>query len=128
MGRIEDLKKKAKTLQKEIFALYLAYRDPRVPWYAKLLIICVVGYAFSPIDLIPDFIPILGYLDDLILLPLGIFLSIKMIPPQVLAEYREKADILMKKGKPKNWVAAGIIIFLWSLICLWIVIQFIPKY
>lgn len=127
MGTIENWKKRANFLKKEIFTLYLAYRDPRVPWYAKLLIICVVGYALSPIDLIPDFIPVLGYLDDLILLPLGVFLSIKMIPPQIVAECRQKAERHMIKSQPKNWIAAGVIIFLWTLILIWIVIRFIPK-
>jgi uncharacterized membrane protein YkvA (DUF1232 family) len=69
-----------------VYAIYLAYKDPRVPWYAKLLATCVVAYALSPVDLIPDFIPILGYLDDLILVPLGIYLVIKMIPDEVMAE------------------------------------------
>ncbi|HEX5035111.1 MAG TPA: DUF1232 domain-containing protein, partial [bacterium] len=91
MAWMESWKNKARALKANIHALYLAYRDPRVPWYAKLLILCVVGYALSPIDLIPDFIPILGYLDDLLLLPLGVLLSIKLIPPTVWAECRQKA-------------------------------------
>lgn len=74
---LQKLKQQAKELKTELSALYLACHDPRVPWYAKALAICVVGYAFSPIDLIPDFIPILGYLDDLIIVPLGIVLVIK---------------------------------------------------
>jgi len=107
------LRQWAYNLKAELYALYLAYRDPRVPWYARLLVVCVVGYAFSPIDLIPDPIPILGYLDDLILLPIGIWLVLKMIPQDVMTECREKAHNEIKNGKPTNWVAAGIIIAIW---------------
>lgn len=101
--------------KREIYALYLAYQDPRVPWHARLLAICVVGYAFSPIDLIPDAIPVLGYLDDLILVPLGILLALKMIPPPVMAECRKKAETAIIQNKPTNWVAAGTIIVIWLL-------------
>lgn len=87
-----------------------------VPWYAKLIAVCVVGYAFSPIDLIPDFIPILGYLDDLVLVPLGIALVLKMIPVEVMAECRNKAQAVRDLGKPTNWVAAGVIIAVWLLL------------
>src|SRR5438105_5125543 len=74
------------------YAIYLASRDPRVPWYAKALAIAVAAYALSPIDLIPDFIPIIGYLDELILLPLGIWLVVSLMPPEIMVEYRAKAD------------------------------------
>ena len=94
----------------------LAYRDPRVPWYARALAACVVGYAFSPIDLIPDFIPVLGYLDDLILVPLSIALVLKMIPPPVLAECRERAQLALESGKPTNWLAATVIVAIWLLL------------
>ena len=110
---IEGWKQRARWLKTEVYALYLACKDPRVPWHARLLAACVVGYAFSPIDLIPDFIPILGYLDDLILIPLGVVLLLKMIPPTVLAECREKAQVVMSRGIPINWVAGGVIIVLW---------------
>lgn len=103
----------AKRLKRELYALYLAYRDPRTPIYARIVAICVVGYAFSPIDLIPDFIPILGYLDDLLLLPLGIALAIRLIPPAVMAESRVKAQELLNQRKPANWVAAGVIVLIW---------------
>ncbi|HKY62966.1 MAG TPA: DUF1232 domain-containing protein [bacterium] len=116
MGWLESWKKRAKSLQAEVYALYLASRDPRVPWYAKLLILFVVAYAFSPIDLIPDFIPVLGYLDDLLLLPLGILLSIKLIPPPVMVECRKKAVAMTERSRPKNWIAAGVILLLWLLI------------
>jgi uncharacterized membrane protein YkvA (DUF1232 family) len=104
---------KARQLKVEVYALYFAVRDPRVPWYAKLFAACVVAYALSPIDLIPDFIPILGYLDDLILLPLGIALALKMIPPIVLAECREKGRFFHEK--PKSWVGAAVIVSIWIL-------------
>ena len=89
--RLKAWRKKVGQLQQEINALYLASKDPRIPWYAKALLVCILAYAFSPIDLIPDFIPVLGYLDDLLLLPLGIVLVLKMIPTQVLHECRAKA-------------------------------------
>ena len=109
-------RQRARQLKTETYAIYLAYKDPRVPWYARVFAACVVAYAFSPIDLIPDFIPVLGYLDDLILVPLGIALAIKMIPPNVLAECREKAQSEMSQGKPTNWIAAGVIVAIWLLL------------
>ncbi|MEW5958172.1 MAG: YkvA family protein [Chloroflexota bacterium] len=105
---------RAKALKREIYALYLAYRDPRLPWYARLVAMVVVGYAFSPIDLIPDPIPVLGYLDDLILIPLGVALALKLIPPPVMADCREQAAL--RQEKPANWVAAGVIITIWLLL------------
>jgi uncharacterized membrane protein YkvA (DUF1232 family) len=116
MSAIEVWKQRARGLKTELYALYLAYKDLRVPWYARLFAACVVGYAFSPIDLIPDFIPVLGYLDDLILVPLGIALALRMIPPPVLAECRERAQVLMADGKPINRVAAAAIIAVWLLL------------
>ena len=109
----EKWKAKARTFKQEVYALYLASKDRRVPWYARVVAIVVVAYAFSPIDLIPDPIPVLGYLDDLILIPLGIALVIKLIPAEVLQDCREKAALTMNAGKPKNWVAGGIIILIW---------------
>ena len=97
----------------ELVAVYLAYKDPRVPLYARIFATCVVGYAFSPIDLIPDFIPVIGYLDDLIIVPLGVFLAIKMIPQDVLAECREKAEDVILQRKPVNRIAAGIVVTIW---------------
>lgn len=109
----EGLKARARRLKLEVHALYLASRDHRVPWHARALAVVIVAYAFSPIDLIPDPIPVLGYLDDLILIPLGIALVIKLIPAEVLQECREKAALARTDGKPKNWVAGGIIILIW---------------
>ncbi len=93
--------------------LYLAYRDPRTPWYAKVAAVCVVGYAFSPIDLIPDPIPVLGYLDDLILLPLGIALALRLIPAQVMADARQQAKQAQGTNHPKNRIAGAIIVAIW---------------
>jgi uncharacterized membrane protein YkvA (DUF1232 family) len=109
----EGWKATARKLKQEVYALYLASKDRRVPWHARLAAIVVVAYAFSPIDLIPDPIPVLGYLDDLILIPLGIALVIKLIPDEVLRDCREKASSTMKAGKPKNWVAGSAIILIW---------------
>jgi uncharacterized membrane protein YkvA (DUF1232 family) len=113
---IETWKRQAGELKIEVYALYLAYKDPRVPLHARIFAACVVGYAFSPIDLIPDPIPILGYLDDLVLIPLGITLAIRMIPPEVLAECRGRAREVMREGKPVNRIAAAIIIGIWLLL------------
>jgi uncharacterized membrane protein YkvA (DUF1232 family) len=109
----EGWKATARKLKLEVYALYIASKDRRVPWYARVVAVTVVAYAFSPIDLIPDPIPVLGYLDDLILIPLGIALVIKLIPVEVLQDCREKAALTMKAGKPRNWVAGGIIILIW---------------
>lgn len=109
---IEYLKAQARALKRETHALYLAARDPRTPWLAKLVIAIVVAYALSPIDLIPDFIPILGYLDDILLLPLGIYLALKLIPAAVLGDARRAAQ--QADGKlPRSPVAAIVIISLW---------------
>jgi uncharacterized membrane protein YkvA (DUF1232 family) len=113
MRYVESLKTWAGRLKNELYALYLAYRDPRVPLYARVFAALVVGYAFSPIDLIPDPIPVLGYLDDLVLIPLGIVLSIRMIPEPVLAECREKASRLSAGSRPVNRVAAVAVVALW---------------
>jgi uncharacterized membrane protein YkvA (DUF1232 family) len=113
---VEAWKQRARQLKVETYAIYLAYKDPRTPWYARVFAACVVGYAFSPIDLIPDPIPILGYLDDLVLVPLGVALALRMIPQTVLAECREKAQAAMSQGKPTNWTAAGVIIAIWLLL------------
>lgn len=116
MKAIDRWKQRAGQLKTEPYALYLAYKDPRTPWYARVFAALVAGYAFSPIDLVPDFIPVLGYLDDLILVPLGAALAVKLIPPDVLAESREKAGKEMSEGKPTNWAAAAMIIAIWLLL------------
>ncbi|WP_053220074.1 YkvA family protein [Virgibacillus senegalensis] len=121
---MQNIKDWAKKIKKQLFVLYLAYKDERVPWYAKLLAASVVAYAFSPIDLIPDFIPILGYLDDVILVPLGVLFALKTIPDQVIAECETKAAEMLKHGQPKNWVFAFLIILIWILIIWWIIWKF----
>jgi uncharacterized membrane protein YkvA (DUF1232 family) len=110
---LQRWKQVARLLKVEIYALYLAYRDERTPWYARVFVACVVGYAFSPIDLIPDFIPILGYLDDLILLPLGIKIALTLIPEAVMAESRKRAHEITDAGKPVNYFAAIVIVLIW---------------
>ena len=116
MSPLESLKQRARELKRETYALYIGLRDPRVPWYARLLGICVIGYALSPLDLIPDFIPVLGYLDDLILVPLGIALVLKLVPEEVMADSRAKAETLLADGKPTSRVAAAIVIIIWILL------------
>jgi uncharacterized membrane protein YkvA (DUF1232 family) len=110
---VQRFRARARELKVWTYALYGAYRDPRVPWYARVFALCVVAYAFSPIDLIPDFVPVLGYLDDLILIPLGIALAIRMIPADVLAEHRERGRSLATEGKRVSWVAAAVIVSIW---------------
>jgi uncharacterized membrane protein YkvA (DUF1232 family) len=110
---VDNWKRRARQLRTEVYALYLAYKDPRTPWYARILSALVVAYAFSPIDLIPDPIPVLGYLDDLVLIPLGVYLALRLIPPEVMAESRERARALMAEGKPVNKAAAVVIVLIW---------------
>src|SRR5215472_800804 len=109
---LERVKNWAHLIKRDVHALYLASRDPRVPWYAKALAIIVAGYALSPIDLIPDFVPVLGYLDDVILVPLGILLVIRLIPPEVMAEHRELAAAAQER--PISRSAAVVIACIWA--------------
>jgi uncharacterized membrane protein YkvA (DUF1232 family) len=121
MVLLDELKQRARHLKAETFALYLAARDPRTPWYAKLLVAGIVAYAFSPIDLIPDFVPVFGYLDDLVLLPMGISLAIKLVPNSVLAECRARAQETIQNGRPVSRVAGAIIVGIWlvfAVICI----------
>ena len=115
MALMENLKRQARALKGETLALYLAARDPRVPWYAKVLAAAIVAYALSPIDLIPDVIPILGYLDDLIIIPLGIAVVLRMIPAEVLEECRVRAQSELAGSRPVSRTAAAVIIMLWIL-------------
>ena len=105
------LKDWARAIKRDVHAIYLAARDPRVPWYAKALALCVAGYALSPIDLIPDFIPVIGYLDDLVIVPLGILAVVKLIPPEIMAEHRATAAVASER--PISRVAAVVIVLLW---------------
>src|SRR4029453_2053382 len=108
MPFLTDIKQYAHQLKAETFALYLAARHPGTPWYAKLFVAGIVAYAFSPIDLIPDFVPVLGYRDDLILSPIGIALGIGMVPSSVLAECRARAQEVMSKGKRVNRISGAV--------------------
>jgi len=112
---LENLKSRARALKNEAFAVYLAAKDPRTPWYAKALIFFVVAHTFSPIDLIPDFIPILGYLDDLIITPGGLWLAVRMIPPEVLEEARKTAAA-QGFDRRVGYVGMAIIILVWIVI------------
>ena len=111
-----DLKARAKQLNTDLPAVFLALKRKETPWTAKVLAALTIGYALSPIDLIPDFIPVLGYLDDLILLPALVALTIRLIPAEVLASCRVEAEGLWKDGKPKRWYYAIPIVLLWLLI------------
>ena len=113
MKLIENLKQQTKALKKESYALAFAYQDNRTPWYAKFLIVITLGYLLSPIDIIPDFIPVLGYLDDLIIVPLLIIISIRLIPKEILAESREKAKQHIENKKKSVWWFAVLIIMFW---------------
>lgn len=104
---------KVRTLKKYIGALYLSLKRKDTPWYAKFFIGIVVAYALSPIDLIPDFIPVLGYLDDMILLPLGIYLAIRLVPQKILKECVAESEHIWMEGKPKNWLMGLVIILIW---------------
>lgn len=117
---LQQIRQRAKQLKSELFVLFHAYRDPRVPLHAKLFVMAVVAYAFSPIDLVPDFIPVLGYLDDLILVPLGIILAMRMIPAEVLEDCRAKAVQTKLSGKPRNWIAGTLIILIWIGCAIWL--------
>ena len=109
---LDSLKARARALKREVYAISIAARDPRTPWYAKALIFFVVAYTFSPIDLIPDFIPVLGYLDDLIIVPGGLWLAIRLIPTEVIADARAKAAT-SEADRSIGRVGAVIIILLW---------------
>ncbi len=112
-------RERARALKLETLALYFAYRDPRMPWYARAWAGLVLAYAFSPIDLIPDFIPVLGYLDDLLLVPLGIALALRMAPGAVMESARQEARAAQDRGRPVNWLAGAVIFLVWVGIAAW---------
>jgi uncharacterized membrane protein YkvA (DUF1232 family) len=117
-------------LKVETYTLYLVVRHPGVPWYARLLAAAVAGYAFSPIDLIPDFIPLLGYLDDLLIVPAGVYLTMKLVPKPVLEECRLQARKVMAQGEPVSRAAAVVIILIWAaiiLLAIYFLVQFLHK-
>jgi len=112
---MQPLRLWAAALKREVMTLWFACRDPRTPWYARVLAMLIVAYALSPIDLIPDFIPVLGYLDELILLPVGTYLVLKLVPAEALADARARAQswVESRQPKPRNWIAAAVIVLLW---------------
>jgi uncharacterized membrane protein YkvA (DUF1232 family) len=111
------LKGWAAELKQQLLTLWFCRRHPDTPWTAKAVAIAVVAYAFSPIDLIPDFVPVLGYLDDLIIVPLGVYLALRLIPPHVLAWGREQAS--RAPARPKSYWAAGVIVLVWLALAYW---------
>jgi len=110
------LKERAKQLKTDIPAVFLALKKRETPWTAKLIAALTIGYALSPIDLIPDFIPVLGYLDDLIILPAMVALTVRLVPAEVMASCRAEAEGLWKDGKPKRWYYAIPIVLVWLLV------------
>ena len=112
-GMLARLRGWAHRAKRDVIALYLATRDPRVPWHAKAVAACVAAYALSPIDLIPDFIPVLGYLDEVVILPLGIMLAVRLVPAELMAEFRREADKV--SACPASRAGAAMIIALWLL-------------
>ena len=115
------LKEKANKLKTDIPAVFLALKDKKTPWYAKLFAALTVAYALSPIDLVPDFIPVLGYLDDLIILPLLVALTVKFIPSDVFKEYRKLSQDMWQNGKPKKWYYAIPVVVVWLVIIAFLV-------
>lgn len=121
---LSKLKVRANRLKVDTYGLYFAARDPRTPWYARLLVAGVVAYALSPVDLIPDFIPVVGYLDDLLLLPLGIALAVRLVPDGVLFDSRARAREVLETNQPTSRVAGIVIVSIWlavaGLLALWL--------
>jgi uncharacterized membrane protein YkvA (DUF1232 family) len=124
MFSLESLKQRSQNLKCDVYALHLARSDPRIPWHAKAVIVLTVAYALSPIDLIPDFIPVLGYLDDLIIVPAGITYAISLMPDNVLEEYRERAKTELANKRIYSWAGLLIIVLLWLLV-LYLVVKFV---
>jgi uncharacterized membrane protein YkvA (DUF1232 family) len=117
---LEKFRSRARALKKEVFAVYFAARDPRTTWYAKALVLLIVAYSLSPIDLIPDFIPILGYLDDLIIVPAGIALAIRLIPAEVMAEAREQAAN-SSVSRSVGYVGMSVILLVWIVLLIGVI-------
>jgi uncharacterized membrane protein YkvA (DUF1232 family) len=123
-GFLDRLRAWARSPKRDVVALYRAARDPRVPWYAKAVAAAVAAYALSPIDPLPDFIPLLGQLDELIVLPLGILLAVKLVPPEIMAEHRAAA--IAAESQPRSRIAAAIIVALWIAAALFLIWLFWP--
>jgi uncharacterized membrane protein YkvA (DUF1232 family) len=124
-GMLARVRGWARRVRRDVVALHLAARDPRVPWPAKAVAVCVAAYALSPIDLIPDFIPVLGYLDDLIIVPLGIVLAVRLVPPDLMAEFRQRADGLGQR--PVSRAGAAVVVALWLLAAALLLWAFWPR-
>jgi uncharacterized membrane protein YkvA (DUF1232 family) len=118
MAILDAAKLWARSLKRDISALWIAARDPRVPWYAKATAGAVVAYALSPVDLIPDFVPVLGYLDDIILVPLGILLVVRLVPAELMAEFRAQAA--QAGRRPRSMVGLAVIILIWLAVAIWL--------
>ncbi len=125
MQILNSWKQKAHELKYHTLTLYFAYRNPQTPWYAKVFAGLVAAYAFSPIDLIPDFIPILGYLDDLVIVPLGVLLTMRLIPKHVLEISRLQAEASLKENRPEFKYMAIVIVVFWLIITTWVVITMV---
>ncbi len=125
MTMIDRAKQWARTIKRDVVVLWLAARHPRTPWYAKVAAAMVAAYALSPIDLIPDFIPVLGYLDDLIIVPIGILLVVKLIPDDLVAELRTEAAA--REGRPTSYIGATLIAAIWLAIAAYLVWAFWPR-
>ena len=126
-GALGWVRRKADALKADTCVLYLASRDPRVPWVAKALAALTVAYALSPIDLIPDFVPVIGHLDDLLLVPLGLALAIRLIPPPVLHELRAEAALRFAHGGPRSRAGALLVVLVWALAAVWMVRALWPR-
>lgn len=124
---VENMSEKAAKMLVDVYALFLALGDKRVPWYAKTLAAITVGYAFSPIDLIPDLIPILGQLDDLLLIPVGVYVTMKLIPEDTISDLRAKAQSMMDGNKPTSWIAGGIVVTIWILALVAIILKIVQR-
>jgi uncharacterized membrane protein YkvA (DUF1232 family) len=121
-------RERVRNLKRDVVAIALAVRDPRVPWYAKAVGVCVVAYALSPIDLIPDFVPVLGYLDDLVLVPLGLLLVLRLIPADVLAEHRAAASAIAERPVSRAGAVAVIVVWVAALLlAIWLVAPSLPS-
>ena len=125
MTPFSSFKAWARRVKRDVVALWLAAHDSRVPWYAKLVAGAVAAYALSPIDLIPDFIPVLGYLDDLIIVPLGILLAIRLVPDDLMQEFREEA--VRRENRPKSYVGLAAIVIIWIASAAWLIWLFWPS-
>jgi uncharacterized membrane protein YkvA (DUF1232 family) len=128
-GTFERLRRWARAVKRDVVALWFAARDPRVPWYAKAMAACIAAYALSPIDLIPDFIPVLGYLDEVVILPLGIVLAVKLVPADLMTEFRQQAE--RRHGqRPMSRTGAIAIVAIWivaAVLAAWLLTDFIQQ-